>query len=205
MRKSAKPSFSPESQALDVQWMQGYLRDETDAFQKIYAEYSDAVYGYLAKRVSQEGDRDDLFQKVWMKFHRSREQWSSEYSLLQWLFVISRSVVLDRYRELKRSPYGKLADDVDVLLNIPSETSAELLEAADAVEEAEIVKGLVREGLAPEQIIVIREYVFQEEDYKTIAQRLGKNSVSLRKGFSRAMEKLRKNGWGPPRSEKGES
>lgn len=177
---------------LDVQWMEGYLRDEIDAFGKIYAAYSPAVYGYLAKRVSQLGERDDLFQKIWMKFHRSRESWSSEYSLLQWLFVISRSILLDQLRELKRSPQGNLLNDAFLFSKIPAGIDSEILAAESAAEEDELSETLVGKGLTPEQVNIIRSHVFQEEEYAAIALRLGKSAVSVRKIFSRAMEKLRK-------------
>ena len=185
MKRPSSPSHS------DLEWMQAYLQDDPGAFEKIYAAYSDAVYGYLVKRVSVEAERDDLFQKIWLKFHRSRTKWSSDYPILQWIFVISRSVLLDRYRETASSPFGHLSGDDSVLERLPAEKEPPS-EDSESEERSELEKEMVSQGLSADQIRVIREHVFQEEDYEDIAKRLGKSAVSVRKIFSRGMERLKK-------------
>jgi RNA polymerase sigma factor (sigma-70 family) len=147
------------------------------------------VGGYLVKRVRSGAERDDLYQKIWLKFHRSREKWSSDYSLLQWLFVIARSVILDGLRSKKRSPDGNLVEDSEKeLAAIASEDSSD----RDSTQnEYELEEGFSQAGLSKEQCEVVRRRVFDEEEYEEIAEKIGKNATSVRKIFSRAIEKLR--------------
>lgn len=173
----------------DQIWMRAYRRDDADAFARIYGAYSDAVYGYLVKRVRDEADRADLFQRIWLKFHRARDQWSPDYPLLQWLFVIARSEVLDGRRARSRSPFGKLTDDSEKAL--ARVASAEPTFVEEEREAEAMTERMRAEGLSAEQVEVVRSRVFAEEDYAEIAARLGKTPVSVRKVFSRAIEKLR--------------
>lgn len=173
----------------DQTWMRAYRRDDAEAFARIYGAYSDAVYGYLVKRIRDEAERDDLFQRIWMKFHRARDQWSPEYPLLQWLFVIARSEILDGRRARARSPFGWLSEDSEKALS--RVVSAESNAIEDAREAETIAERMRAEGLSAEQVEVVRRRVFEEEDYAEIAARLGKSPVSVRKVFSRAIEKLR--------------
>jgi RNA polymerase sigma factor (sigma-70 family) len=176
----------------DELWMKAYRKDDPDAFAKIYGTYGDAVYGYLVKRVRDAEERDDLFQKIWMKFHRSRDLWSPEYPLLQWIFVIARSVILDRFRATKRTPFGALVEDSEgALSRIQAPEEAKENSSADEKEERELVEEMRRAGLSEEQVEVVRRRIFSEEEYYQIANRIGKNAVSVRKIFSRAIEKIR--------------
>lgn len=169
--------------------MRAYLRDDPEAFAGIYSAYSDAIYGYLVKRVRKESERDDLFQKIWLKFHRARAQWSPDYPLLQWLFVIARSVLLDGLRSQRRTPYGAMVEDSELALERIA--APESWEVDSAGEEAALTEEMVRGGLSEEQVEVVRSRVFAEEEYAEIAERLGKNAVSVRKIFSRAIERIR--------------
>lgn len=188
----------------DTKWMRRYLHGEVAAFDSIYEAYSDAVYGYLTKRVRVVEERDELFQKIWMKFHRSREQWTPDYPLLQWIFVISRSVLIDRRRELTRTTLDRAdhpGEDLNRRLDgIPSERPSPeeaLLEARDQDEAEAMLGDLASEGLTPDQIRVVRLRAIDEEEYERIAERLGKSPENVRKIYSRAIERLRTLRWRP--------
>lgn len=171
----------------DRAWMRGYLLDEVGSFQEIYAAYSGRVYSYLKRRLRNADDLEEVFQKIWMKFHQSRTGWSPEYPILQWLFVISRSVLTDHFRFEAHRGQGLVAIEVNSL------TSPSSIESVPNEEEEKfrLEESFEKQGLSPEQIEVVRRHVFEEEDYMQIAQRLGKSPVSIRKTFSRALKRLR--------------
>ncbi len=179
----------------DLAWMSDYRKDVPEAFGKIYGAYSGHVYGYLRKRLKNAGDIDELFQKVWMKFHDSRENWSPDYPLLQWIFVISRSVLIDFFRSegIRTEPLVSAESEFgkDVFRKAVAPPSGEALEK-EANEEMETIRTrLAHEGLTKEQVAVVQLRVFEEAEYDEIAKKIGKTSVSVRKIFSRAMEKLK--------------
>jgi RNA polymerase sigma-70 factor (ECF subfamily) len=187
--------------ATDREWMRSYLRDEKEGFDQIYARYSGAIYGYLGKRVQDSAERDDLYQRVWMKFHRSRVRWSDQYPLLQWLFVISRSVLLDHFRKEKRSPAisefrrseGK--ERQSLLDQIPDERPEPGIESERLAEREELDRILLEQGLSEDQVRVIEMHAIDEEDYESIARQTGKTSVTARKIFSRGIAKLKSSPW----------
>jgi RNA polymerase sigma factor (sigma-70 family) len=182
--------------------MRRYLKDDATAFEAIYAAYADAVYGYLVKRVWEVEEREEAFQKIWLKFHRSRERWSPEYPLLQWLFVISRSVLIDRYRNAAHTALDRAEHPGEglekTLGNLVSEGPEErALEAESERTEAEIVGSLRENGLSEDQVAVVSMRAIDEEEYERIAARLGKTPASVRKIYSRAIEKLKAMRWSP--------
>src|SRR3989338_5977637 len=63
------PYEEREDELLMVQYANG---DEI-AFQELYRRYRARAYGYLSRRVRNSGVADELFQKVFLKLHRSRE------------------------------------------------------------------------------------------------------------------------------------
>lgn len=179
----------------DRAWMRGYLLDEVGSFQAIYSTYSGRVYSYLQRRLRNPDDLEEVFQKIWMKFHQSREGWSSEYPVLQWLFVISRSVLTDHFRFEARRGQGLISIESnsgkEAMNTVAAPLSADNFLADEQAERFRLEESFEKQGLSREQIEVVRMRVFEEEDYEEIAKRLGKSSVSIRKTFSRALERLR--------------
>jgi RNA polymerase sigma factor (sigma-70 family) len=198
--------FANAKRPEDAEWMRRYLKDDASAFEAIYAAYADAVYGYLVKRVWEVEEREEAFQKIWLKFHRSRGRWSPEYPLLQWLFVISRSVLIDRYRNAAHTALDRAEHPGEslerTLANLPSESGGpeeRILEAEEERAEAELARDLRKTGLSEDQIAVVSMRAIDEEEYERIAARLGKTPASVRKIYSRAIEKLKTMRWSPHR------
>jgi len=175
----------------DRAWMNGYLQDQVGNFQEIYLAYSGRVYSYLRRRLRNADDLEEVFQKIWMKFHQSRKSWSPEYPILQWLFVISRSVLTDHFR------FEAHRDQGLVSLGADGVTSGASVEAGSVEEEADKFRlegSFGKKGLIRGQMEVVWMHDFEEEDYVEIAQRLGKSPISIRKTFSRALKRLRSAG-----------
>lgn len=82
----------------------------------IWQEVHDRLRGFIAKRVADEAEVDDLLQEVFVRVHRHLDQLKEPERVLPWIFQITRHVIVDHYRAPKRHrelPVG-LADDLEM-------------------------------------------------------------------------------------------
>ena len=71
---------------------------------------------FIAKRVADETDVDDILQEVFLHVHRGIEQLKDPQRVLAWVYQITRHAIVDHYRAPQRRrelPVG-LAADMDV-------------------------------------------------------------------------------------------
>lgn len=175
------------AQETDAELMREYLAGDSSAFEALYGRFSGRVYGYLLAKLGRREEADEVFQMVFQKFHQSRASYDPAYPVLQWLFVLSRSVLLDHFRKQRRQV--AVVDDAD-LNAIPAEVSqtGAALTLSGQEEPARML-----EALRPEQREIVSLRVLDELSYAQIAERLGKSQESVRQTFSRAMRRLRAN------------
>lgn len=77
-------------------------RVSAEAFEQIYNEYSDKIYGYIFLLVNDKEVAEDLTQDAFIKAYRCLEQFNGESQLFTWLFKISRNVTIDYLRKRNR-------------------------------------------------------------------------------------------------------
>lgn len=162
----------------DEQLMQAYQHGDEMAFEELYERYSKRVYGYLNKRLSNRELANEVFQRVFLKLHKSREQYRAEFKFAPWLFTICRSVVIDSAR--KKAIYQ------DSKFEEFDEQKAKSEEVAERVEAPNL------EGLSAEQQAVIEMRYYQEMDFDEMAKQLNVSNQTVRKRVSRALNNLRK-------------
>jgi len=61
---------------------------DPEAFAVLVADYRRPVYSYLIRCGVAEGDRDDLFQSVFLRIHRAAAQYRAELPSHPWIFTI---------------------------------------------------------------------------------------------------------------------
>jgi len=75
---------------------------DPEVFERLFREYSDAIYRFVLFKVSRKEDAEDLTQTAFVKAWERREQFGGKGTLKAWLFQIARHVVIDFYRTRKR-------------------------------------------------------------------------------------------------------
>jgi RNA polymerase sigma-70 factor (ECF subfamily) len=81
----------------DEDLMAFYQTGDARAFDALYERHSGRVLAFLQKKTSAESARD-LLQETFLKVHRSRHQYSTQYPFLPWLFAITRNALVDFVR-----------------------------------------------------------------------------------------------------------
>lgn len=182
----------------DEELMRLYLGGDFKAFDKLYRRLSPKVYGYLKSRGLNNEDADDLLQKIFLKFHKSSSSYNEKYPVLQWLFVMSKSALLD----FKKSEFRKNRIEgefkVDLELNSPSLSQNEAkVSLSEQMPNHEVLA-----TLKPEIQGLVKMRVLDELSFAEMAQLTGASEASLRQILSRALKKLRNTFVIPGRREK---
>lgn len=71
---------------------------DPEAFAALVADYRRPVYSYLIRCGVAEGDRDDLFQSIFLKIHRASAQYRAELPAHPWIFTIVANEVRSHMR-----------------------------------------------------------------------------------------------------------
>ena len=158
----------------DEKLMMHYLRGESLAFDVLYYRHKTKVSSYLARRLDNATDVGEVFQNVFLKVHKSRERYDPKYSLLQWLYTITRSELLD-FLKKRRLPTDSIADDF----------------AAPEVDENRFDLAAVP-GLSEKERKVLELKYLSDLEYDEISKLLGTSPVNTRKIVSRGLAKIRK-------------
>src|SRR5437868_3329601 len=98
----------------DEELMLAYQQGDSSAFNELYERYSGRVYSYLEGKVFNKNERDDLFQAVFLKLHKSRHLFDPAFQFAPWLFTICRTTVLDFIKASKADllPEASAADQI---------------------------------------------------------------------------------------------
>jgi len=159
-----------------------YQRGDIEAFNCLYDKYKSLVYGYLYKRVNNRTDVDEIFQDVFLRLHKSRSRYKSEFPFKPWLFAVQRNSLIDYFRK-KRKEYN------DVPLD-----SLEMYSSALQFEDKHSIDGLLPKdaGLNKNQRQAIVLRYGEDFSFEEIARMLETSSSNARQLVSRALKRLRK-------------
>ena len=158
-----------------------YQEGDIEAFNCLYDKYKSLVYGYLHKRVGKRTEVDEIFQDVFLRLHRSRSQYKSEFPFKPWLFAVLRNTLIDYYRK-KRKEYNDVALD-----------GLEVTPSALRVEDKHNLDGLLPKDtdLSKSQRQAIELRYGKDFSFEEIALSLDTTASNVRQLLSRALKKIR--------------
>ncbi len=158
----------------------------TEAFGKIYDQYSQPLFRFIRPRVQGKQQAEDLLQEVFIKAWRGLPTYKPQGgNFSSWLYRIALNAVTDHYRKIGRS-----AQTVEIMENMDFATS-ENHEAAldiglDALKARELLKQL------PEKHRIVLELRYLSDlTIREIAGALGKSELAVRVLQHRAIKKMR--------------
>lgn len=100
-------------QVLDLEertWLPRHLRGDRAAFAALLQAYRRPVYGYLVRAGVRAGERDDLFQAIFLKIHLAAASYQSARPLRPWLFTIVANTVRNHFRDARDGLVVALTD-----------------------------------------------------------------------------------------------
>ena len=145
-----------------------------EAFEELYRRYSRKVFSYLMNKLKNHADSEDLLQKVFIKVHESKHLYKDKFKFEQWLFVISRTLLIDHFRWVSR--YHNKLTSIPMEVEMGSNADREFRELYLDEDQQELLE---------------LKYI-DELSYKELSQILNKSETSLRKMVSRITTNLRR-------------
>lgn len=165
----------------DSDLMGMYARGNAEAFDALFTRWENPILGYFLKRARPHDRAIDLFQEVFLRLHRHREQFDPCQPFGPWLWQIARHVWIDDLRRARGIPLVEL----DLAANIP---------LGDDLEDRALMRDEVRrllDRLTPEQRMVTVAVQVHDVGYEEIAHGLGKSVAAARQIGSRTLRRLR--------------
>jgi len=152
-----------------------YQQGDYAAFERLYLNCRGHVNAWLRRRLRDDRAREDVFQNIFIKLHRTRARYLSTYPMLAWLYVICRCELLD-YVKKPALPQVELRDEHALAEPRPEGMQFDLDD---------------EKRLTAAEKMVLKLKYFSAQDYRSIAARLGRSEVGVRKIGSRGLQKLR--------------
>lgn len=168
-------ALNPYINLEDKELMLKYQDGDHMAFDVLYSRHKDKVYSYLAKRLHSHNEIHDLFQRVFVKLHKSRHLYQEKYEVLPWIYTITKSEFLDF---VKKNKIETIEFKEENFLSSENEPNNEF----DLESEKQ---------LSENEKSALKERYYSDKDFSEIAQILKTNESNTRKIISRGLKKLR--------------
>ncbi|WP_417043970.1 RNA polymerase sigma factor [Dysosmobacter sp.] len=131
-----------------------------------------AVYRLACAATGNRSDADDVFQEVFLRYHRSAPEFASEAHEKAWLL----RVTANRTRSLLASPWRRRS--------VPLED----VYACSGPEESAVAEALA--ALPPGDRTLLHLYYYEGYRTEELARLLGRKSATVRSQLTRARQKL---------------
>ena len=161
--------------------MARYAEGDAAAFEELFHRYEPRAYSYFLARIGSRERARDLYQDLFLRLHRARDDYDPTRPFTPWLFQIAHRLLVDDLRRAHRFHEVPL-EDRELRCDRPGsdeqigdrERLGRILDAL-SLEEREVLLAAKLEGVA----------------YPELAARLGKSVDAVKKMLSRALLRLR--------------
>jgi RNA polymerase sigma-70 factor (ECF subfamily) len=160
-------------------------RGDEDAFDAIYTETVDQIFGYVRGQCGDSTLAEDLVANVFLKAWKSAASYrhgSNNYR--RWLFTIARNELTDHWRRHRELSVFEGLDVVDQTEGVEEAISSALANSTF------IFSALRQLNDQQREVVVLR--FFNELSHAEIARILGKREGAVRAQLLRALRQMRK-------------
>ncbi len=155
---------------------------QTVSVDQLWADFTIQLRRFVASRVRNETDAEDILQEVFIKIHRGIDKLEDQTKLQAWVYQITRNVIIDYYR--------KSDDAAEVTSELPDVLAEE---SGDEEVEAEVSTWLrpMMEELPEKYREALQLTEMQGLTQKELAERLNISVSGAKSRVQRAREKLK--------------
>jgi len=161
--------------------MELYAGGDVAAFEELFRRYERRAYSFFWKRTRSQDRTADLFQDLFLRVHRFRGTYRSEFKFASWFFQVADNVFMDHLRRsfrLREEPI----DDCEEL-SVPANAERRVCDR-QSVE-------LALAGLSDQQTHLLVAAKVEGFEYPELAEALGKSVDSVKQVASRTLRRLR--------------
>jgi RNA polymerase sigma-70 factor (ECF subfamily) len=161
-------------------------------FAELYEYYFESVYAYVARRVRDRSQSEDLTADVFRKALQSlpRFKWTGA-PFAAWLFRIASNLIVDRAKRdaRARDPGSSTAGVTPASGGRSSATHSQQIDLEDCERRAQLFR--LVDQLAEEQRRVLLMRFVEDRSIREIAGQMGRSEGAIKQLQFRALEKLR--------------
>ncbi|WP_048876739.1 sigma-70 family RNA polymerase sigma factor [Saccharomonospora saliphila] len=157
----------------------------------LYDRYAGLIYGVALAELTHRADAEDATQEVFLKAWRSRASFDpGRGHMRSWLLSIARNVVHDRLAARGRDRAVREAVAAE---RTPVRARADAPPTGDTVVGGLTLAALLTELAAAQRLVVVL-VVVEDLTHRQIAERTGWPLGTVKSHWSRALNRLRRNG-----------
>lgn len=97
-------------QTNDETLMSRYREGDIQAFDQLYERHRGPLFRYVQRQVKETSLAEELYQEIWMRVIRSRNQWVASKGFKPWLYRIAHNRIVDHWR-VQRPPPEPVEDE----------------------------------------------------------------------------------------------
>jgi RNA polymerase sigma-70 factor, ECF subfamily len=112
--------------------------------QAIWQQVHNGLRAFVAKRVANEAEVEDILQEVFLRMHRKLDSLKDPRRIVSWLFQITRNAIVDHYRTPARRREMPAGLSADLNTNHPVLVPPVMDESADASQFRTELAGCLR-------------------------------------------------------------
>jgi RNA polymerase sigma-70 factor (ECF subfamily) len=161
--------------------MARYAWGDAEAFDELFRRYEPRAYAYFLTRTRSPQRAEDLYQELFLRIHRAREEFDSSRAFTPWFFQIANRLLIDDHRRAYR---GREVPAGYHEASTPEPTSETRTGDREAVD-------LLLDKLSPEERFVVLAAKVAGIGYPELADHLGKSVDAVKKTASRAIQRMR--------------
>jgi RNA polymerase sigma-70 factor (ECF subfamily) len=168
--------------------IQGDEMDNTAS--SMWEQLHDGLRAFIAKRVANETETEDLLQDIFLKVHQHVDKLQEPERMVSWVFQITRNAIVDHYRSADRRrevPAG-LATEMD------QDNKAMIIEENEREAKSELSHCLrpMIDRLSSDYQEAIRLVEFEGFTNEEAARKLGLSISGMKSRVQRGRQQLRK-------------
>jgi RNA polymerase sigma-70 factor (ECF subfamily) len=160
-----------------------------NAASSMWEQLHDGLRAFIAKRVGNEAEIEDLLQEVFLRVHQNAESLQESERMVSWVFQITRNAIIDHYRSAERRrelPAG-LATEIEQEKNVMA-----VEEESEAKYELSHCLRPMIDRLSPEYREAIRLVELEGLTNQEAATKLGLSVPGMKSRVQRGRQQIRK-------------
>ena len=160
-----------------------------NAASSMWEQLHHGLRAFIAKRVGNEAEIEDLLQEVFLRVHQNAESLQEPERMVSWVFQITRNAIIDHYRSAERRrelPAG-LATEIEQEKNVMA-----VEEEGEAKYELSHCLRPMIDRLSPEYREAIRLVELEGLTNQEAATKLGLSVPGMKSRVQRGRQQIRK-------------